>query len=63
MPASGLNLGSHFLGWASNWLKGAGIKTTPRLFHGVWAIIELLTKESANEVPCGRDEDVKVLEI
>ena len=61
MFALGLNLGRHFSGWASIWLKGAGIKTAPGLFHGVWAIIELLIEESIDEVACGRDEDVKVL--
>ena len=53
MPVSGLNLGNHFLGWAGIWLKGVGIKTAPGSFHGVWAIAELLTKESVEDDPCG----------
>ena len=57
MPASGLNLGSHFSGWAGIWLKGAGIKTAPGLFHGVWAIAELLTEKSAEDDPCGWDDE------
>lgn len=60
MPASGLNLGNHFLRWTSNLLKGIGIETTLGLFHGFWAIFELLTEESIHEVACGRDDDVKV---
>ena len=59
MSASGLNLGSHFSGWAGIRLKGEGIKTAPGLFHGDWAIAELLTEESAEDDPCGwEDEDI-----
>ena len=63
MPVSGLNLGSHFSGWAGNWLKGAGIKTAPGLFHGIWAIAELLTEESAEDDICDwEDEDIMIWE-
>jgi hypothetical protein len=51
MPASGLNLGSHFSGWAGIWLRGGGIKTAPGLFHGDWAFVELLVNESAEDDP------------
>ena len=63
MSALGLNLGSHFSGWASILLKGAGIKTAPGLFHGDWAIVELLTEESAEDDPCGwEDEDTMIVD-
>ena len=51
MPVSGLNLGSHFSGWAGIGLRGGGIKTAPRLFHGDWAIVEPLVNESAEDGP------------
>lgn len=53
MPALGLNLGIYFSGWAGIRLKGASTKTAPRLFHGVWAIVELLTEEREKNDPCG----------
>jgi len=30
------------------------------MFYGFSAIVELITKESADAVPCGGDEDVEV---
>ena len=51
MPVSGLNLGNHFSGWAGIGLRGGGIKTAPGLFHGDWAIAELLVNESAEGDP------------
>ena len=63
MSASGLNLGSHFSGWVGIWLKGAGIKTAPGLFHGIWAITELLTDESVEDDICDwEDEDIMIWE-
>jgi len=61
MPASGLYLGSHFSGWVGIGLKGGGIKTTLGLFHGDWAIVELLIEESAEDDPCSwQDEDIMI---
>ena len=34
VPASGLNLGNHFLGESGNGCNGAGMVTTAGLFHG-----------------------------
>lgn len=51
MPASGLNLRSCFSGWAGIGLRGGGIKTAPGLFHGDWAIVELLVNGSAEDDP------------
>ena len=63
MPASGLNLGSHFSGWAGIGLKGAGIKTAPGLFHGDWAIVELLVEKSVGDDLCGwEDEDTMIVD-
>ena len=63
MPASGLNLGSHFSGWAGNWLKGASIKTTLGLFHGE-AIAELLTEESVeDDLYDWEDEDIMIPDV
>ena len=63
MLASGLNLGSHFSGWAGIWLKGAGIKTAPGLFHGE-AIAKLPTEESVEDDPCGwEDEDITIPDV
>ena len=64
MPALGLNLGSHFSRWDGNWLKGADIKTAPGLFHGIWAIVELLIEESAEDDVCDwEDEDVTIPDV
>ena len=61
MPASGLNLGSHFSGWAGIGLKGGGIKTVLGLFHGNWAIAELPTEERTEDDPCSwEDEDIMI---
>ena len=60
VPVSRLNFGNYFSGWAGNWLKGAGIMTAPGLFHGLCAIVDILTKESANEVTTGWEDDVEV---
>ena len=49
MPVSGLNLGSHFSGWAGIGLRGGGIKIAPGLFHGDWAIVELLVNQSEED--------------
>ena len=63
MHASGLNLSIHFSGWDGIWLKGVGIKTAPGLFHGIWAIVELLTEESAEDDLCGwEDEDTTIVD-
>ena len=35
MPLSGLNLGSHFFGYAGNWDKGPTILIAPGLVHGL----------------------------
>ena len=61
MLASGLYLGSHFSGWDGIGLKGGGIKTAPGLFHGDWAIVELLVEESAEDDPSSwEDEDIMI---
>ena len=44
-PSSGLNFGNHFNGWAGNGWNGLAIWTTPRLFHGLWAIMGFYVEE------------------
>ncbi|MCY6488195.1 hypothetical protein, partial [Actinobacillus pleuropneumoniae] len=50
VPASGLNLGNHFLGKSGNGCNGAGMLTAPRLFHG-FAIETPVVDDIADEIP------------
>ena len=63
MPASRLNLGNHFSGWAGIGLKGAGIKIAPGLFHGDWSIVEILVEKSGGDDLCSwEDEDTMIVD-